>query len=317
MIDPQGSRWTTCGRNVLAWKAGQGKAVNLRLYDATNQGTGLWSKIVDLPAKGCIIDGEELALLEPSGKFTVVSLRSGKELISAMIDPEPELQGISVVASREQYLLAVSQPLSGESNGVTAFPLQNGGAIGAPVNGKVYALDRATGAAQWQTPAFVAQHALPPDQPTESPVLVFVRRKNISRGGGTTSNVSSLLCLDRRDGSIVFEEDAFLGLANSCEIMCDRKARTVAINVTGDGNRTLTLKFTDDPAPPKPPAQTGMMSSRTLGEKLGTAVDVATDIFRAFNPIPGRNQNGAPPGLRIPVPLRVPGGLPAPAQPPK
>ncbi|MCE9528624.1 MAG: PQQ-binding-like beta-propeller repeat protein [Planctomycetales bacterium] len=313
MVDTQDRRWVTCGRNVLAWEAGAGRIVQLRLYDATNQGAGLWSKKVEQPTKGFIIDGEELALLEPSGKFTVVSLKSGAVLVETAVDPEPALQGIAVVASRRQYLLTINQPVTGEVNGVTPFPLNNGNAVGTQVNGKVYALDRATGAAQWQTPAFVSQHALPPDQPTESPVLVFARRKSVSRGGGTTSNVSSLLCLDRRDGSVVYEEDAFLGLASNCDIACNRDLRTVAINMTGDGNRTLTLKFTDNPAPPRPPAQLGMMSSRSLGEQLGTAVDVATDIFRAFNQMPGRNPNGLPPGIR----LRLPGGVPVPVQPPK
>ncbi len=317
MVDPQDRRWTTCGRNVLAWEAGEGKVVHLRLYDATNQGVGLWSKDVNLPTKGFIVDGEELALLEPSGEFTVISLQTGKKIMSAKVDLEPELQSIAVVASRGQYLLATSQPQTGEASGVTAFPLQNGGPAGAPVHGKVYAFDRATGAAQWQTPAFVSQHALPPDQPTESPVLVFVRRKNTSRGTGATSNVSSLLCLDRRDGSVVFEEDAFLGVASNCDTVCDRENRTVSIHVTGDSSRTLTLKFTDNPAPPRPPAQLGMMSSRSLGEQRGTMVDVAADVFRALNQIPGGgNQNGAPPpGIRIP--LRLPGGLPLPVQPPK
>ena len=297
---------------MLAWKAGDGRLVHLWLYDATNQGTGLWSKDVVQPAKGFIIDGEELALLEPSGEFTVVSLKTGKKLVATKADPEPELQSIAVVASREQYLLTTSQPVVGEPTSTTIIPLQNGGPAGAFVHGKVYAFDRATGAAQWQTPAFVSQHALPPDQPAESPVLVFVRRKNVSRGGGTTSNLSSLLCLDRRDGSIVFEDDAFLGVASNCDILCDREARTVVINVSGDGSRSLTLKFTDNPAPPRPPAQTGMMSSRTLGEQRGTVVDVAADVFRALNRIPGGNQNGVPPpGIR----LRLPGGLPV--QPPR
>ncbi len=315
MVDSR--RWTTCGRNVLAWEPGDGKVVHLRLYDATNQGTGLWSKDVKEPAKGFVIDGEELALLEPSGKFTVVSLKTGKELLSANVDPEPELQSIAVVASRGQYLLAASQPQNGEASGVIAFPLQNGGPAGAPVHGKVYAFDRATGTAQWQTPAFVSQHALPPDQPTESPVLVFARRKNVSRGSGGGSNTSSLLCLDRRDGSIVFEDDAFLGVASTCDTTCDREARTVVINVSGDSSRTLTLKFTDNPAPPRPPAQLGQMSSRSLGEQRGSVVDVAADIFRALNQMPGGgNPNGAPPpGIRIP--LRLPGGLPVPVQPPR
>jgi outer membrane protein assembly factor BamB len=309
MVDPQDRRWATCGRNVLAWETGDGKAVHLRLYDATNQGTGLWSKNLDQTAKGFLIDGEELALLEPSGKFTVVSLRSGKELMFAQVDPEPELQSIAVVASRGQYLLTISQRRTGEANGVIATPLFNGGTVGASVHGKVYAFDRATGIAQWQTPAFVSQHALPPDQPTESPVLVFARRKSVSRGGSATSNVSSLLCLDRRDGSAVFEDDAFLGSASNCETLCDREARTVIIQVSGDSSRSLTLKFTDNPTPPKPPAQTGMMSSRTLGEQLGSAVDVAADVFRALN---GGNRDGTRPRIRIPIPLRLPEGLPVP-----
>lgn len=309
MVHPQDHRWATCGRNVLAWEAGEGKLVHLQLYDASNQGAGLWTKDVSQPAKGFIINGEELALLEPSGKFTVVSLKTGKELMSASVDPEPELQSIAVVASRGQYLLCTKQPETGEASGVTAFPLQNGGPVGASVHGKVYAFDRATGALQWQTPAFVSQHALPPDQPAESPVLVFARRKNVSRGGGATSTVSSLLCLDRRDGSVVFEEDAIMGVASACDTMCDRDSRTVVIHVTGnDGSRTVTLKFTDNPAPPRPPAQLGIMSSRTVGEQRGTIVDVATDIFRALNEVPpGGNQNGARPPR-----LRLPGGFPPP-----
>ena len=151
-------------------------------------------------------------------------------------------------------------------------------------------------------------------QPAESPVLAFVRRK--TRGSGTTSNVSSLLCLDRRDGSVLFEEDAFLGLASNFEMVSDREARTVIMNVTGDVSRSRTLKFTDNPAPPRPPAQTGMMSSRTLGEQRGSVVDVAADIFRALNQMPAGNRNGAPPGIPIPLRgLRLPGALPVPVQP--
>ncbi|MBC7853973.1 MAG: PQQ-binding-like beta-propeller repeat protein, partial [Pirellulaceae bacterium] len=316
MVDPQDRRWATCGRNVLAWETGDGKAVHLRLYDASNQGTGLWSKNLDRLAKGFIIDGEELALMEPSGRFTVVSLRSGKELMVAQVEPEPALQSIAVVASRGQYLLTTSQPPSGETNGVTASPLQNGWPAGFSVHGNVYAFDRASGATQWQSPAFVSQHALPPDQPTESPVLVFARLKRVFRSGSATSNIGSVLCLDRRDGSIVFEEDGFSGQATLCDTVVDREARSVVIQVSGsDGSRALSLKFTDNPAPPRPPAQTGMMSSRTLGEQRGTVVDVAADVFRALNQMPPGNRNGVPPGIPIPLRgLRLPGGLP-PVQP--
>jgi outer membrane protein assembly factor BamB/TolA-binding protein len=318
MVDPQDHRWVTCGRNVLAWEAGENKVVHLRLYDATNQGAGMWSRDVTLPAKGFILEGEELCLLEPSGKFTVVSLKSGKELMSASVDPEPELQSIAVVASRRQLILVANRPQTDAPTSVTVNALAAAGPPGSLVHGRVHALDRATGKAQWQTPAFIAQHALPQEQPAESPILVFARRKNVARGGTATSNVSSLLCLDRRDGSVIYEEDAFLGQASYCDVSCDREAKAVTVTVTGDGTRTLHLKFTDNPTPPKPPAQTGMMSSRSLGDQLGTAVDVATDIFKALNEIPGdRLRNGRPPGMQIPLRgLRLP-GLPVPLPAPR
>ena len=315
MVDRLDRRWVTCGRNVLAWEPGTGEAVKLRLYDATNQGAGLWSTQVNKPAKGFIVDGEELALLEPSGKFTIVSLKTGKELLSATVAPEPELQSIVVLASAGQYILIANQPQTDVATNVSVSPLAAAGGSGVLVHGRVYAFDRASGAPQWQVPAFISQHALPQDQPAESPVLVFVRQKRISRGGTATSNVCSLLCLDKRDGSIVYEEDSFLGTATHCDIVSDRETRSISIGVFGNEGRTLSVKFTDNPAPPRPPAQTGMMSSLSSGQPRGTVVDVAGDVFRALNRMPaGANGNPPAPG-GVPIApfgrLRIP-GLPVP-----
>ena len=64
---------STCGRNVLAWEE-KNAAVTLHLYDAWNQDHVLYHHQFARGSRGQLIDGEEVAVLEPNGQFTVVSL---------------------------------------------------------------------------------------------------------------------------------------------------------------------------------------------------------------------------------------------------
>jgi len=49
------------------------------------------------------------------------------------------------------------------------------------ITGHLYAFDRATGKPQWQVPASIESFGLPLDQPTESPLLVFLRQVRPTR----------------------------------------------------------------------------------------------------------------------------------------
>src|SRR5439155_8319011 len=103
-IDPAERRWATHGRRVLAWED-KNSVVTVRLYDASSEGRTVWSRQVARGSRGCIIDGEELAILEPAGEFTVVSLETGKVHFSAPLQSESSLAWIQVVRSEGQYLL--------------------------------------------------------------------------------------------------------------------------------------------------------------------------------------------------------------------
>jgi outer membrane protein assembly factor BamB len=269
-------RWATHGREVLSFdEAGAGITLKLRDVWTDNE---LWKRQVPSGSRGHIIDGEELAILEPGGQFTVVSLASGQPRFSVPLEAQRGLSWIQVMRSRDQYLLLASQD-GGPSGGSTLQPLPIAGSMhAAAMHGRVYAFDRTTGKLAWQTAAFVSHHFLPPDQPTESPLLLFVAQRNANN-----KSSAAVLALDRRTGHGVYEKDLNGSPATTCEIAADAEKQTVTLSLIGQPARSVVFHFTDKPRPPQPPAQTGEMASSTAGRApgmpvpgLGEAIDVLT-----------------------------------------
>ncbi len=308
-------RWATHGRRILTWEQ-TGSTITLKLIDAWAQGEPLWTRQVTLGSRGTLIDGEELALLESSGQFTVISLTTGRTKFASPLAPEPSLAFIHVIRSSKQYVLIASQEMNDSPDGTVVHPVTTlGGMSQNRVHGRVYAFDRRTGKSQWQVPAFVAQHCLPPDQPAESPLLVFVRNRTRTTGG-SSRGAGSVLCLDRRDGRIVWDSDnetanerRILSQVNYCEIVADPAKRSVQLTMQSPPTgRAVTIQFTDQPTPPQPPAQTGEMSSKSVGVLAGT---VDRSIDAAFELL-GRGIN---PARLIPRAAPVPGQPPMPPAP--
>jgi outer membrane protein assembly factor BamB len=292
-IDTAERRWATFGRNVLAWEE-KNALVTLRLYDAWQEGHTVWSKQVANGARGDVVDGEELAILEPNGQFSIVSLASGALRFSVPLDPEPALSWIQVMASRDQYLLLASQEASPGAGGLGPLPV-NSGQTQRGMHGRTYAFDQQTGKLQWPAPAFVAQHWLPPDQPTESPLLFFVAMRQ-----GNNKAATAVLALDRRTGQTVYENDLAGAMAANCEIVADLAKRAVVLTLTGQGTRGITFQFTEKPRPPQPPAQLGEMASAAAGRPVGTVDESLGEAIRLLR------DRGLPPGA---------GGVPVPAIP--
>jgi hypothetical protein len=235
--------------------------------------------------------------------------------------PEPALSFIHVIRSSRQYVLITSQEMTDSPDGTVVHPVTTlGGSQQNRVHGRVYAFDRRTGKSQWQVPAFVAQHCLPPDQPSESPLLVFVRNRTRS-SGGASGRSGSVLCLDRRDGRIIWDSDdetaserRILGQVNYCLIEADPAKRAVTLSVQSPPTgRNITVQFTDEPVPPQPPAQTGEMSSKSVGSLSGVverSIDAAFELLnRGINPA-----RQLPPGA--PIPRAAPRRAVPPAAPP-
>jgi outer membrane protein assembly factor BamB len=327
-VDRGDRRWTTVGRNVLAWEQ-VGRDVKLRLFDAWSQ-IELWSATYPLGTRGTIVEGDELALLEPSGKLTVSSLGDGKTRFTSPLAPEGSLASLEVIRSQSQYLVIANQDVANTESppGFVIRPVgvRTSNAIDR-VHGRVYAFDRRTGKVQWQIPAFIAFHCLPPDQPLESPLLVFVRNKTKATPGSATRSSGSVLCLDRRDGRLIWDsenepvERQFAQSINYCEIQTDPVRKTVRLFIQSPPlTKTITFEMTDEPQPPEPPVQTGEMASNRVGQLPGivdASIDAALDLLKQ-----GIQPGGLVPGIRPALPARarairpvVPPPAPAPAVP--
>jgi hypothetical protein len=131
----------------------------------------------------------------------------------------------------------------------------------------VYAFDRQTGKSQWDRPAIIDMHGYVASQGAELPVLVFLR--NIQQGNQIKV---SMLCLDKRTGRAVFENNKIDGQAHSFEAVADPLDRTVSLQIPG---QEFLLKYTDKPARPEPPYQAVAESAGKTG--LPTTIG---DIFR-------------------------------------
>jgi outer membrane protein assembly factor BamB len=285
-ISPAERRWATHGRNVLAWES-KNNTITLRLTDAW-QGRELWSRQVSQKSRGSIIDGEELAVLEPSGQFTIVSLQTGKVRFTSPLQAEPTLGWIQVIRSHDQYLLLASQDdgpvAANELMPLSMMPQRN-------MHGRVYAIARSTGKLAWQTPAFVSRHCLPPDQPSESPLLLFIGNRQANNRMTT-----SVLAIDRRTGGKIYEKEHPGNMTAMSDVAADLARQTVSLALIGQ-NRTITFQFTDKPQPPQPPAQTGDMASNSAGRPRGVvdpSISAALELLRG----------GIDPRALIPAPAR-------------
>jgi outer membrane protein assembly factor BamB len=269
-IEPAERRWATHGRHVLTWED-KNSTVNLRLYDAWND-RELWSRPLAKGSKGCLIDGDEVAILEPAGQFTVVSLESGKVRFAVPLEAEASLAWIQVFRSSSQYLLLASQASGPAATGGLSALQAYGGTQQQGMNGRVYAFSRNTGKLQWPAPALVKQHWLPPDQPSESPLLFFVANRQANN-----KLTTAVLVLDRRSGREVYANE-LPGIASTADIVVDPVKQNASLVLIGNGNRAVSFQFTEKPLPPQPPARSGETANNSAGRKpaaggLGAAID--------------------------------------------
>jgi hypothetical protein len=202
--------------------------------------------------------------LEPAGQFTVVSLETGKLRFAVPLEAESSLAWIQVFRSSGQYVLLASQGGATPTNGLSALQAY-GGTQQQGMNGRVYAFARSTGKLQWQTPAQVKQHWLPPDQPSESPLLFFVANRQANN-----KLTTAVLALDRRTGREVYSHE-LPGIASTADIVVDPLKQNASLALIGNSNRSVTFQFTDKPLPPQPAAKSGDAAAKNSGQKPGVA----------------------------------------------
>lgn len=195
------SRLFSVGRHLLTWNAAEGV---LALLDPVSEKSA-WERKFEVPAQAIMVEDDEVALLEPNGRFTLLNATDGKQRVQAAIDPIERLQQFVVLRSRTRYVLMTQGvPDQERLDGRLTIP----NPTLSEVNGHAYGFDRETGQRVWKTE--IGQQAFNPNQPSELPILTlaaqtyFPGRQVLVRN----SRPFSLLLLDKRTGEIVFEDES-------------------------------------------------------------------------------------------------------------
>ncbi len=267
------SRWTTVGRQVLTWRkpSGVNSRRELVLRDPMSA-SDVWVHEIGRGAKGTLIDDEAVAIMDRDGHFRIIDMETGDALVDQMLEPEPTLRGVYVIASREHFIVVTNRGADYQDKRnahLQPMPQQHGSAL---VTGRVYAFNRATGQPRWQVPAEIQQHGLVLNQPPELPVVVFARRETETRRNRQSL---SFLFLDKRTGRLVVPPQTLNRTEYNFEVAGDRDGKMVTVFFQNRGSN-FSLEFTDEPVPPEPPLQ----AEGEHGTGRITSFSKALDAFR-------------------------------------
>jgi outer membrane protein assembly factor BamB/thioredoxin-like negative regulator of GroEL len=249
-------QWRRLGGRILTWDGNSllRQPLKLHLYDALSE-SDVWHREVAYGSRACFVDDDELAVIQPNGKLEILALRDGATRVAHELPGDESLESLHVIRSAREYVVIVGRKDAAQANRIRqgiypSGPFSTGGKS-PQIVGEVLAFDRASGHPAWKQPIPVTDYFLPLDQPVELPLLVFARnvayRDQISRSRATPPSeaVGSLVCLDRRDGSLLFRRDNLAAFSAPLALQGNVRKYTVSIQLGYDSG--IQLAFTDKP----------------------------------------------------------------------
>ena len=262
-------RLVTHGRHVLAIgqidghvEGGVAHTVPLEAVDVATRSTTRLGEFAG-GARACPFAPGMVAVLEPTGGLTVIDVAGQRVAFRTQLPAMPPALDLLEVRPWEDRLLVCAgrreEAADDQQDRHAIAPLQQmliAGVANQPLDFCVWAVDRGSGAVLWDVPATVARHCLLAVQPAGLPVLVFARQ--IQRHHDRESTYLSVLCLDKRTGHAVLEDDRIPAqphLLFGCDVVGDPARHRITIREHGGDPQRVTLEFTGGPLPPRPPHQ--------------------------------------------------------------
>jgi outer membrane protein assembly factor BamB/tetratricopeptide (TPR) repeat protein len=229
------------GRTLLVSEKGSAEEVRLRLYD-THTGKDLWEQT--FPARSLVLDSpapELLAVVAPDGAVTVVDLKERREVLKLNVEPKhlEKVQKGTLLRDRTQIYLAFQGPNDGAANTVGDFNPNVVNLPVVPVNGMLYAFDRATGELRWHSR--VAAQMIVLERFEDLPVLLFTAQVMRTLPPGLNLPVMTLRSIDKHTGKVRFNREYTNVMDGFHTLRVD--ARTGAIDLIGS---SIRLRHVDE-----------------------------------------------------------------------
>ncbi len=277
---PVNDRFTTHGRKVVQF-SNRGGDSTVRVVDpwASEKEGEIWKQDFARNAKIESIDADEIAVMDPKGRFVVYSLEDEKPIIDTQIKAESGLADLQVFRTPERYVLLAGRQLQFREGMPHRYAVQNNSSRSLPViEGRAYGFDRPTGKLLWATDLPVTAALL--NQPAHVPLLVFAMNVNEQSKATSQRATTSVLCLDTRDGGIVYE--ASLGSPSTTVVpIADPAEHTLQIQ---RNTSSIILHFGDQAAPDDASEKESAEGGPKAEEKADAAVGDASKEERATEP---------------------------------
>jgi outer membrane protein assembly factor BamB len=303
----------------LVFTENSGEKTRLHLCDAV---TGKRTLLGEYPlsqrngAKADLLDNA-IAVVSPGPKaetaqLEIFELADGRRSLNTVFTHSGGIQEIRIQKTPEQFLLLVNTGSRGRGNPKMIY--QPAFHDNTPHHnlwtGTLHAFDRESGVALWPVGATLNQHAFLSIQPTELPVLTFVRTAQApnKRGGNP---MLSVLCLDKRTGRMIYQKDDLNGQAHGFDIWGDVNTKQIRMsfpNNNGDNMQQITLAWSDRPRSPEPPFQDDLsdFAAQGSGNKASTAFK---SLFRAWGKSSEQPDSPFDPPQAAPNPEQAPDEL--------
>ncbi len=285
--DLQRFEWLiTVGRNLATWDArteGGKRVLILQVVDVLSQ-EKLFETEYPPGTQVSVVEPNAVAVCDPSGRFQLIDVRSGRTLIDEPIEAVAELRSIQTLRSGDSLFVMLNRQAQNQQHKPLIQPEF------AITDGPVYAFSLTTGEALWPGPALVRNRGIVLSQPDGIPFLIFadhMMTRDASTGGRMHLR---LLCLDKRTGETVYRNDNLPETAGARFRIRARRGADAQVTVETSSSR-IELAVSDQPKPPQPPANDELEALRSpsrrgllgLGERMlrGTIADPATRRGRA------------------------------------
>jgi outer membrane protein assembly factor BamB len=193
------------GRMVLLFDPDSSKPAVLRLYDPLKN-EDVWKK--EFPSGSVVVRGDrasDVGILEPSGKFRVVSTARGEPQFEAQVDAAnvathvKDLSGPQYVSDDQRYYLLLNRnPQSPAMQRSTIYRYGGGGGLASTmITGAVYSFDRSSSKRLWYTDDQLVGCVLFTERFRELPAMVL---GTLRTEEGSNQYVYNVQVLDKQNG---------------------------------------------------------------------------------------------------------------------
>ena len=241
---------------------GVSETARLEVLDVVDRSTVVLGEFAGA-ARACPFGPGLVAVVDPSGGLAVIDVAARRVAFRSQLPAmPPSIDLVEVRPWEDRLVVCVGrrmEPEADENDRHAIAPLQQmliAGVGHQPMDFSVWAVDGGSGAALWAVPATVPRHCLLAGQPAGLPVLVFARQ--IQRHHDRENTFLSVLCLDKRTGHAVLEDDRIPAqphLLFGCDVVGDPGRHRITVREHGGDPQRVMLEFTGGPLPPRPPHQ--------------------------------------------------------------